>query len=197
MSHGSTATCTSRRHLWYILVSGRRACSGAVWRSMTRTPPACGCPTDWFQTFFHPSPLSRLQVMLNTSPARFLLFLWQRSLAVTLVVLLSCSASSRADDWPQFRGPNCIGISTGTKPLPVEFSATDNLRWSAKIGDGVGGAVIAAGRVFVSGMTADETVSLFAFDTATGEKRWQRDWKTGPLAEIHLTNSHASATPAA
>ena len=41
----------------------------------------------------------------------------------------------------------------------MKFSATENVRWSAKIGDG---AVVAAGRVFVSGMTADETVSLFA-----------------------------------
>jgi outer membrane protein assembly factor BamB len=46
-------------------------------------------------------------------------------------------------------------------------------------------------------MTADETVSLFAFDATTGQKLWQRDWPTGPLAEIHKTNSHASTTPAA
>lgn len=103
----------------------------------------------------------------------------------------------QADDWPQFRGPNCSGISTGTKPLPIKFSATENVRWSAKVGDGVGGAVVAAGRVFVSGMTAEGSVSLFAFDAATGQKLWQRDWKTGPLAEVHATNSQASATPAA
>lgn len=114
-----------------------------------------------------------------------------------LLALVVCPAAIRADDWPQFRGPNCTGISAGAKPLPVKFSATENVRWSAKVGDGVGGAVIAAGRVFVSGMTADETVSLFAFDAATGKKLWQRDWPTGPLAEVHATNSQASATPAA
>ena len=56
---------------------------------------------------------------------------------------------------------------------------------------------MAAGRVFVNGMTADETVSLMAFDAQTGMKLWQRDWPTGPLAEVHKTNSQASATPAA
>jgi outer membrane protein assembly factor BamB len=116
------------------------------------------------------------------------------SLLLTLAFLPACG---RADDWPQFRGPNCAGISTGTKPLPVKFSATENVRWSAKVGDGVGGSVIAAGKVFVSGMTAAETVSLFAFDAVTGKKLWQRDWETGPLSEIHATNSQASATPAA
>ena len=114
-----------------------------------------------------------------------------------LFAMMAVLASATAEDWPQFRGPNCTGLSAGTKPLPVKFSATENVRWSAKVGDGVGGSVIAAGRVFVSGMTADETVSLFAFDAATGKKLWQRDWATGPLAEVHATNSQASATPAA
>jgi outer membrane protein assembly factor BamB len=114
------------------------------------------------------------------------------ALCVALVSLVA-----RAEDWPQFRGPNCSGISRGTKPLPVKFSATENLRWSADAGDGVGGAVIAAGRLFVSGMTGPETVTLFAFEADSGKPLWRRDWATGPLAEIHATNSQASATPAA
>ncbi|MGE5194501.1 MAG: PQQ-binding-like beta-propeller repeat protein, partial [Deltaproteobacteria bacterium] len=114
-----------------------------------------------------------------------------------LVMFLAGPANLPAEDWPQFRGPNSCGISASTKPLPVKFSATENVRWSAEVGDGIGGAVVAAGRVFVSGMTADETVSLFAFDAATGKQLWQRDWKTGRLAEVHRTNSQASSTPAA
>ena len=113
------------------------------------------------------------------------------------LVLVNLATTAQADDWQQFRGPNCSGVSTGSKPLPAKFSATENVRWSAKVGDGVGGAVIADGRVFVNGMTTEETVSLFAFDAATGKKLWQRDWKTGPLSEVHASNSQASATPAA
>jgi outer membrane protein assembly factor BamB len=114
-----------------------------------------------------------------------------------VIILLAGADRLRADDWPQFRGPNSSGISTTSKSLPVEFSNTKNVRWSASIGDGVGGAVVAAGRLFVSGMTADETVTLFAFDAHTGEQLWRRDWPTGHLAEIHKINSHASGTPAA
>lgn len=125
--------------------------------------------------------------------AEFIRPMWQ----VSIGVMLACSVIVQAADWPQFRGPNCSGLSDESKPLPVNFSATENLRWSAKVGDGVGSAVVAAGRVFVSGMTGDETVSLFAFDATTGKKLWQRDWPTGPLAEVHATNSQASATPAA
>ena len=117
--------------------------------------------------------------------------------AAAILMLLAIFPATRADDWPQFRGPNCSGISATTKALPVNFSAPENVRWSADVGDGVGSPVVAAGRVFVSGMTADETVSLFAFDAASGQKLWRRDWKTGPLVEVHETNSHASTTPAA
>ena len=115
---------------------------------------------------------------------------------IALTVLFSVSRAS-AEDWPQFRGPNCSGISTSRHSLPTAFSATEHVRWTAKLGDGIGSPVAAAGRVFASAMTADETVSLFAFDLTTGRQLWRRDWQTGSLAEIHKTNSHASTTPAA
>ena len=102
-----------------------------------------------------------------------------------------------AADWPQFRGPNSSGISDVTTALPTEFSAENNVRWSKDVGDGIGCPVVVDGRVFVNGMTSDETVSLFAFDAATGKQLWRRDWATGPLAEIHIDNSQASSTPAA
>ena len=114
-----------------------------------------------------------------------------------LFAVLFVTGVARGEDWPQFRGPNCNGLSHGKYPLPATFSATENVQWSAELGDGVGGAVVAAGRVFVPGMTGPETISLFAFDAATGKKLWQRDWPTGQLPEIHHTNSHASTTPAA
>ncbi len=120
-----------------------------------------------------------------------------RIAAAALTLFLICPADTRAQEWPQFRGPNSGGISATTRPLPVAFSATENVRWSANVGDGAGGAVVAAGRLFVSGMTGADTVSLFAFDTATGKKLWQRDWPTGRLADITPPNSHASTTPAA
>lgn len=117
-------------------------------------------------------------------------------LLVSFVTLLTLQ-STLADDWPQFRGPNCTGISATTERLPIEFSATKNVRWSAGVGDGVGCPVVAAGRAFVCGMVDDETIRLSAFDAATGKSLWKRDWPTGKLPDIHKTNSHASTTPAA
>jgi outer membrane protein assembly factor BamB len=119
-------------------------------------------------------------------------------IAVAVATLLARGTSAgNAEDWPQFRGLNCSGISASKQPLSTTFSATEGERWSATLGDGIGSPVVAAGRVFVSAMTGDETVSLIAFDAMTGQKLWQRSFPTGPLAEVHKTNSHASTTPAA
>jgi outer membrane protein assembly factor BamB len=118
--------------------------------------------------------------------------------ALSIVVLVSVSsAESSAADWPQFRGPNCSGISSSKQALPVEFSAEKNVKWSVDLGDGIGCPVVAAGRVFTSGMVDKETLGLFAFDAETGKKLWERSWPIGDVAEVHKTNSHAATTPAA
>jgi len=79
------------------------------------------------------------------------------SCAGWLAFLLSCLAvltpgRLTADDWPQFRGPNCSGVSSSKKSLPLHFSRTKNIRWSAELGDGIGSPVVAAGRVFCTAM---------------------------------------------
>ena len=102
-----------------------------------------------------------------------------------------------AEDWPQFRGPNCTGISTSKLPLPTTFSESENLKWSLKLGDGIGSPVVAAGRVFITSMTGPKEFSLTAVDEQTGAKLWERSWPTGELPDTHHTNSHASTTPAA
>lgn len=103
----------------------------------------------------------------------------------------------QAEDWPQFRGPNCTGISDGSSPLPVEFSDTERVKWTAKLGDGIGSVVVAADRVFTSAMVDDTTVGLFAFDAGSGDELWKRTWPVGEIGDTHKTNSHASTTPAA
>lgn len=108
-----------------------------------------------------------------------------------------------AEDWPQFRGPNCSGVSTSKKPLPTEFSATKNVAWSAEVGDGIGSATVAAGRVFTSGMVGSKPEEMkfvvSCFDAETGKPLWKREYDPGkePMPTITEPNSHASSTPAA
>jgi len=120
--------------------------------------------------------------------------------ASTFLVLsttILTSTSVEAEDWPQFRGPNSAGVSVASKPLPTEFSSDKNVRWSEKLGEGIGCPVVAAGRVFTSAMVDENTMGLYAFDAATGKQLWLRKWPVGDVAPVHKTNSHASTTPAA
>jgi outer membrane protein assembly factor BamB len=87
-------------------------------------------------------------------------------------------------------------VSTSTKPLPVEFSSTDKVRWSVKLGDGVGSPIVSGGKLFVTAMVGEQRFGVFAFDAASGDRLWQREFDTGKLPRITPPNSHASSTPA-
>lgn len=91
-----------------------------------------------------------------------------RTALIGLVVLAASSVS--AEDWPQFRGLNCAGVSKTNAPLPTQFSDTEHVKWSARLGDGIGCPVVASGRVFTSAMIDDQTVGLFAFDAVSGKQ---------------------------
>ncbi len=122
----------------------------------------------------------------------------RRGFARCLTMIFCFTAGPlHAADWPQFRGPNCTGVSTEQKRLPAEFSSTKNVHWTADVGDGIGCPVVAAGRVFTSGMIDNQTLCLFALEADTGKELWRKTWSTPGLMEIHKTNSHASTTPAA
>ena len=118
-----------------------------------------------------------------------------------LITLFACawlgSGALVADDWPQFRGPNASGVAGGNYPLPVEFSQTDKVKWSAKLGDGIASPVIVGGRAYVTGMVGEQKLGVFCLDAGSGRQFWKRDFDTGKLPRITPPNSHASSTPAA
>ncbi len=117
--------------------------------------------------------------------------------AAILFSLVSLPLSHlQAEDWPQFRGVNSSGVSEATNPVPTEFSFEDKLLWKADLGDGVGSAVIADGRVFTTAMSEETTLAVICHDAETGKELWKKELSTGELPRITPPNSHASSTPA-
>jgi outer membrane protein assembly factor BamB len=114
---------------------------------------------------------------------------------MTFLAILTAAPLS-AEDWPQFRGVNASGVSTSNKRLPTEFSLDNHLKWSAKLGDGIGCPIVANGKVFATAMTGEKTFTVFAFAAGTGQQIWRKDFATGALLRITPPNSHASSTPA-
>ena len=82
-----------------------------------------------------------------------------------------CAAVAWAEDWPQFRGPARDGKSVETGLLQRWPEGGPKRLWSA---DGLGGgythAVVAGGKVYVTGMIERQAV-LHAFDL-NGKKFW-------------------------
>jgi outer membrane protein assembly factor BamB len=129
-----------------------------------------------------------------------------RTLAVTrlrlalslLLALMWSGAATRADDWPQFRGPSGQGISSEAG-LPLAWSESRNIVWKALVpGRGWSSPVVAGGRVWLTTSISDKGASLraMAFDVASG--REAVNVEVVRLRNADLTNpknSHASPTP--
>ena len=121
-----------------------------------------------------------------------------KTLATAIIVLTTLLLHSlQAEDWPQFRGPNSTGVYDSDQKLPTSFSDTESVQWSAPLGDGIGCPVVANGKVFVASMIDEQHVGLHAFDVASGEQLWTKQWHTPNLIPVHKTNSQCATTPAA
>jgi outer membrane protein assembly factor BamB len=105
-------------------------------------------------------------------------------------------AAVQAEDWPQFRGPNCTGVSRSTDPLPAEFSFTQNVVWSTELGDGISSPIVAGGRVFSTAMAESDRLDVICHDAATGEQLWRNEVPIEEPPAIAGPNSYASSTPA-
>jgi outer membrane protein assembly factor BamB len=115
-----------------------------------------------------------------------------------LLVLVGSGAITRADDWPQFRGPSGQGHSAETG-LPIAWSESQNVVWKTPVpGRGWSSPVVAGGRVWVTTSVDGKGASLraMAFDVASG--REAMNVEVFRLRSADLTNpknSHASPTP--
>lgn len=112
--------------------------------------------------------------------------------ALTLPWLLS--SSLRADDWPQWRGPNRDGV-WGETGLLQSFPAEGlKVRWRAPVGWGFSSPVVAQGRVYLADSEVVKPKAkerVHCFDETTGKALWTHvyevayeDWAFDPTQEI-------------
>lgn len=132
---------------------------------------------------------------------------------LSLLVLLSSSLTGSAVDWPRFRGPNGSGIAPDDKPVPVEWSATKNLKWQTALpGPGSSSPIVVGDRIFVtcwSGYATDGQQGtgditalkrhLICVDRITGKILWDRSVPAKQPEErysgMFAQNGYASHTP--
>jgi outer membrane protein assembly factor BamB len=136
--------------------------------------------------------------MLRVLPAAF------RVLApFALSALLAGVATPlRADDWPQWRGPNRDGVWKETGLVEKLPAGQIPIKWRAEIGSGYSGPTVAGGRVYVTDrLTQPEEVErVHCFDEQTGKPLWSHaypcsygrvGYPAGPRASVGIHGGKA------
>jgi len=121
-----------------------------------------------------------------------------KSAAMILGSLLIFSLSTvKAENWPNWRGPNGDGTSSETN-LPTRWDSTTNVMWKIPVpGIGHGSPIIWEDQLFViSAIPETQERLLLCYNCKNGSLLWQVTVLKAPLENIHNDNSYASGTPA-
>lgn len=115
--------------------------------------------------------------------------------ALSLMLLILATASSFAQEWTRFRGPNGSGVSTATA-IPIQWTEKDQL-WKVKLpGVGHSSPVLWGERIFVtSGDEQSGKRIVVCLNAKDGSRLWTRELE-GERHGKHKDNSFASASPA-
>lgn len=113
---------------------------------------------------------------------------------LSLCLLLSTASTAAAADWPAWRGPTGIGVTTETD-LPTTWSKTENVRWRADLPEaGNSTPIVYRGRVFVTQAVGDRR-TLMCFDRTDGKLLWTDGVSTKEKEPTHGTNPYNSPSP--
>jgi outer membrane protein assembly factor BamB len=121
-------------------------------------------------------------------------FSYDISLVLPVLLLLASASSTllRADDWPQWRGPNRDGKSAETGLLQNWPEGGPPLAWQADdLGGGYSSLSVAGGRIFTIGDLEDGQY-VFAIEEKSGAFLWKS--KIGEVNENQYAGSRSTPT---
>jgi outer membrane protein assembly factor BamB len=112
------------------------------------------------------------------------------------VVLLAAAQSFGTEAWwPQFRGPNCSGVSETAHP-PASFAPGTNQLWKVATPAGVSSPVIWGDRIFLTAFDAGK-LEVRCHARQDGQLLWRRVVPTTQLEEFHSTEGSPAASSCA
>jgi outer membrane protein assembly factor BamB len=111
-------------------------------------------------------------------------------------------AAARADDWPQWRGPNRDGVWRETGIVERFESPEIKVRWRVAIASGYSGPTVADGRVYVTDRVVEpeQIERVHCFDWETGQRIWSHSYpceyrnvsyEAGPRAAVTIDQGRA------
>src|SRR4029077_11225126 len=97
-----------------------------------------------------------------------------RTRIALFIVLLACA---RAEDWPQFLGPERNGVYSGNDLAAKWPSGGPPVVWKKDVGQGFSAPVVSDGRVILFHRLGGKEV-VEALDAATGRNIWTFEYPT-------------------
>ncbi len=139
-----------------------------------------------------------------------------RILLPLTILTLTSVLLARAENWPQFRGPNANGL-TKEKNLPNSWSSSTNIKWKVKIpGRGWSAPIVWEDKIFVTTAVPEGNPKfvkppegqsrkppnifyrweIHCLDRSSGKPLWKRvALRAKPRTPIHKSNTYATETP--
>lgn len=127
-------------------------------------------------------------------------FQWSKLSRMAFAVCLVCGwiGTSRADQWPGWRGPARNGVATEGN-APTTWSATSGVRWKTPLpGSGISNPIVCENRVICTSSDGVQNQDLHAIclDRETGKQLWHvKLWGTAPTLYHETKSSMASPSP--
>lgn len=94
----------------------------------------------------------------------------------TFAASVGLLVTTRADDWPQWRGPSRNGISRESGWLDTWPKDGPPIAWKATVGLGFTSVVVSNGRAVTVGHAAEDKDTVFCFDALSGKEIWKHSY---------------------
>jgi len=119
-----------------------------------------------------------------------------------LLILITIFNSSKADDWPDWRGPRRDGTWTESGVIQKFESTGVKIQWRVPIGSGYNGPTVSAGKVYIMDRQEAplEIERVNCFDEKSGMKIWSYEYEckyqevgypAGPRASVVIDGDRA------
>ena len=120
---------------------------------------------------------------------------WAGVVVVALMGLTVCTELTRAENWPQWRGPKNNGISNEAN-APTKWSKTENVAWRLPLPGPAGATPVVWGeRIFLTSVEKSSGDLLLLCIGTDGKEKWRLVIGTGNRAANGHEGNSASNSP--
>jgi len=95
---------------------------------------------------------------------------------ILIAVFVMCTAEIKAQDWPQFMGPNRNSITHQKDFLKTWSEGGPEVLWTVNVGIGYGGPVVKAGKVYLLDRNDEVGDKLRCLSLSNGEELWSFEY---------------------